>query len=365
MTLLNTAESTLITYTDAFNSRFPLPTDLEAQLTIAGKQAFLDRFIPARDEVENAYYARADRQTTPAARTRKFLGAMLDPVLGKPMRDAEQFYETFGRLMRHAWLSLSVGLYDDDIQRVPNVARRLLLAQVNNVDTNWRPALSQLAQAGRNGLIVEIGSGRGNSVARLATLLPDTRIISYTISPEQRDIVQGIVQAMGLPNVEIRLGNVFDPAATAEWVGQADAVGAIEVVLHFPAARKLEGMQRMVGLLKPGAPLCIIDSAIANPLSAFSERYYANQSIYFGQREQYFELFEAANLHPVAYVDYTPDMNQAFRETTTILRQFRPQLRAEFGRLMSLLWPEVPGSVYIQTLKNIRYIHAVGFKADD
>jgi hypothetical protein len=29
---------------------------------------------------------------------------------------------------------------------------------------------------------------------------------------------------------------------------------------------------------------------------------------------------------------------------------------------MSWLWPEVPGRVYIQTLRNIRYIHAVALK---
>lgn len=353
----------LITDIAAFNARFPLPPALEAHLSLDGKRAFARSFTEIRNAVEDEYYAKLDQTSSPSQRTRKFLGAMVNPIIGRPMRDAEHFYQTFGRLMRFAWLSISVGLYDKDIQAVADTAERLILAQVHTVDTNWRPAISEIAtkKDGR-GLIVEVGTGRGNSVARLAQLLPETRIVSVTISPEQQEIVSETMRRMNLHNVEVRLGDIFDPAVTEDLVGQADAVGAIEVILHFPAEKKLQGMQMMTRLLKPDAPMCIIDSAIAKPLSAFSERYYANQSIYFGLREQYFRLFDEALLSPASYVDYTPDMNQAFKETTKVLRAYRPQLRAEFGRLMSWLWPEVPGSVYIQTLKNIRYIHAVAFK---
>ncbi|HEX8706526.1 MAG TPA: class I SAM-dependent methyltransferase, partial [Myxococcaceae bacterium] len=272
-------------------------------------------------------------------------------------------YQTYGRLMRWAWLSISLGLYDDSIQSVEDTAQRLLLAQVHTVDTNWRPAVSHIAneKQGR-GLIVEVGTGRGNSVVRLATLLPDTRIVSLTISPEQHELVTGVVRELGLKNVEIRRGDLLDPSLTGDLVGQADAVGAIEVVLHFSPSRKPEAMQRMARLLKPGAPLCFIDTAIARPLSALAERYYANQSIWFGLKEQYFQLFEQAEISPASYVDYTPDLNQGFKESTEVLRRFRPQLRQEFGRLMSWLWPEVPGTVYVRTLENLRYVHVVGLK---
>jgi cyclopropane fatty-acyl-phospholipid synthase-like methyltransferase len=353
----------LIEDREAFKSGFPLPPRLETAYTLAGKHAFVDAFIPVRDAVESAYYAQEDQKTTKSERTRKFLAAMIDPVLGKPMRDAEHFYQTYGRLMRHAWLSISVGLYNAEIQRVQDVHQRLILAQVNNVDTNWRPAVSHISNnLNGKGLIVEVGTGRGNSALRLATLLPETRIVTITISPEQHAIVSAIVGEMGLNNVEVRCGDLFDPAVMEDLIGQADAAGAIEVVLHFAKARKLEGMKMLTRLLKPNSPLCIIDSSIEKTMSAFSDRYYANQSIYFGQRQDYFDLFEDAGLEPRAYVDYTPDMNQAFRETTQVLRKFRPQLKDEFGTLMSWLWPEIPGSVYIKTLENIRYIHAVGMK---
>lgn len=352
----------------AFNSEmletaFPLTPALEQAYSIEGKRAFLDSYLPIRDEIEARYYAEQDKKSTPGARSRKFLGSMLNPIIGRPMRDAEQFYQTFGRLMRRAWLSISVGLYTDEIQRVQNMAERLLLAQVHNVDMNWRPAVSHIAnELDGRGTIVEIGTGRGNSVIRLAQLLPNTQIISVTISPEQRDIVQEIVREMRLPNVEVRLGNFFEPKVTSDLVGRANATGAIEVVLHFPEERKHEGMQRMASLIKPGSPLSLIDSSIAKPMSNFSKRYYANQSIYFGQRQQYFDLFENANLTAAAYIDYTPSMNQSFRETTKILRGYRKELREEFGWLMSYLWPEVPGNLYIKTLGNIRYVQAVGIK---
>ncbi len=361
--MVPTVDSQLITDRAVFRARFPLPSELEDRYTLAGKQEFIQRFLPARDAIEAAYYASADQRTTPSERTRKFLGAMMDPIIGRPMRDAEHFYQTYGRLMRLAWLSISLGLYDEPIPSVQDTAQRLLLAQVHTVDTNWRPALSHIANAHQGrGLIVEVGTGRGNSVTRLATLLPDTRIVSLTISPEQHELVTGLVQKLGLKNVEIRRGDLLNPAMTEDLVGQADAVGAIEVVLHFPAARKLEAMQRLARLLKPGAPLCIVDSAIAEPLSAFSEKYYANQSIYFGLREQYFQLFEQTAILPVSYVDYTPDLNQGFKDSTQVLRRLRPQLRREFGRVMSWLWPEVPGTLYVRTLKNLRYVHVVGVK---
>jgi len=55
-------------------------------------------------------------------------------------------------------------------------------------------------------------------------------------------------------------------------------------------------------------------------------------------------------------------MNQTFKESTVVLRGLRAQLRREFGSAMSLFWPEVPGTVYVKTLKNVRYVHVVGIR---
>ncbi len=224
-------------------------------LDLRGKLEFADWFIPARDGVEAQRYAVSDEHTSPGERARTFLGAVVDPMLGRPVRDAEQFYQTYGRLMRWAWLSISLGIYDDEIQRIEDAARRLIAAQVHTVDTAWRPAMTRLAHQGQDALIVEVGTGQGNSIARLAQLFPRARIVSITVSPEQQEVVQGLVTRLGLKSVEVRLGDIFDPAVTSDLVRKADAVGAIEVALHFPHNQKTDGIQRMARLLKPGAPL--------------------------------------------------------------------------------------------------------------
>ncbi|HEX8699482.1 MAG TPA: hypothetical protein VF815_11640, partial [Myxococcaceae bacterium] len=82
-------DSQLITDRAAFRARFPLPPSLEERYRLVGKREFTQLFIPARDRVEAAYYATADQRSSPSARTRQFLGAMMNPIIGKPMRDAE------------------------------------------------------------------------------------------------------------------------------------------------------------------------------------------------------------------------------------------------------------------------------------
>jgi SAM-dependent methyltransferase len=349
----------LITQTNAFQDRFPLPTHLQPQLTAANKQAFAQRFVQVRDEVERHYYADADNHTSAGTRTRRFLGALINPIIGRPVNDAEHFYQTFGRLMRWAWLSISVGIYDDDITAVPEPDRRLHTAQVNTVDIAWRPTISRQPE---DGLIVEVGTGRGNSIARLAQLFPRARIVSITISPEQASIAQQIIQQMGVTNVEVRLGNIFDRSVSRDLLGQADAVSAIEVTGHFHYDRKAEGIGIFASLLKPGAPLSVLDAALAKPLSPFMMRYYENQSWYFGSRDGYLTAFETAGVQPISYVDYSQAVIPTFPDTTVVLRQHRAQLRREFGRAMALVWPELPGSVYLRTMKNTNYVHVVGIK---
>ncbi len=55
-----------------------------------------------RYKIEAGYYAAVDQRSSPRARSRQFLGATLNPIIGRPMRDAEQFYQTFGRLVGNA-----------------------------------------------------------------------------------------------------------------------------------------------------------------------------------------------------------------------------------------------------------------------
>ncbi|MBZ0277342.1 MAG: class I SAM-dependent methyltransferase, partial [Anaerolineae bacterium] len=253
----------LLTQISEFDQRFPLPAAAQASWTLPAKGDFARQFVAARDKVEAVYYAEADRSMTAGQRTSKFLGALFNPIIGRPVKDAAHFYETFGRLMRQAWLSVSVGIYNGDIDAISEPATRLHTAQVNTIDLAWRPTVSTIPA---DGLIVEIGTGRGNSVARLARLFPQARIVTITISPEQKAIADKVVAELGLTNVEIRCGDIFDPSVTDDLVGQADAVGAIEVTGHFPHERKGEGIGMFARMLKPGATLSLLDSALRQPL---------------------------------------------------------------------------------------------------
>jgi cyclopropane fatty-acyl-phospholipid synthase-like methyltransferase len=349
----------MITEKTAFDSAYPIPASLANHLSIEGKRAFAEDFVRVRDEVETEYYAEVDRVVSGATRTRQFLGALFRPAIGRKVKDAEQFYQTYGRLMRWAWLSISIGIYDDGIHAITDPAGRLHTAQVNTVDTAWQAAL---ACAPEDGLFVEVGTGRGNSIARLAQLRPRARVISITISPEQAQIAGKIAQKLGASNVEIRRGDIFDPAVTQDLQGQADAVTAIEVTGHFPHDMKAKGIAMLAAMLKAGAPLTLMDSALPKPINPMLESYYTNQSWYFGKREMYLNGYEAASVTPTGYLDYSQNTLQTFIDSTTVLRAHRPQLRQEFGFIMAAMWPELPKAVYLPTVKQIEYAHVVGVK---
>jgi len=140
--------------------------------------------------------------------------------------------------MRGAWLSISAGLYDEEIQAVADIRQRLLLAQVNTVDQTWRPAVSRIAAGGGNGLIVE-GRNRPRQLDRPPgqTAAGDPHRVFHHQPRAARDRHgggpgDGTAQRRGTPRQHPR------PAVSADLAGQADAVGAIEVVLHFPTDQK-------------------------------------------------------------------------------------------------------------------------------
>jgi cyclopropane fatty-acyl-phospholipid synthase-like methyltransferase len=341
---------------------FPVPPEIEAAFSLAGKQAFIDGFTPTRDAVETAYYQKADLSTQPGQRARKFLGAMITPMLGRPMRDAEEFYQTYGRLMRWAWLSISLGSYNSELLAVQDPQTRLNLAQVNTMDITWRPVISHLSSLGSAPkTIVEIGTGRANSVVRLAQLFPDARIVSVTISAEQYEIARGIVKKLGLNNVEIRLGNIFDPAIHSDLIGQADGVGAIEVTGHFPYERKAEGIGIFASLLKPGGYMVLADTALVAPISESEVKYYNNQCWYFGDRGLYEAACQGAGLEFTSYVEDRATMPHTLEDSAVVLAKHRPKLRQDFGWLMAQLWPMTP-KMQIKTTEKVAYVYVIARK---
>ena len=340
-------------------AEFPLPPRLEEHLTLDGQMRFARRYVKARDAVEEEFYADLDALIPARKRMRTFLAAMIRPAIGRAVRDPAEFYETFGRLMRRAWLSLSLGIYTDEIDRMPEPSLRLHTAQVNTVDTAWRPALARVPA---DGLLVEIGTGRGNSVARMAELLPEARMVSITVSPEQVAIARGVARQVGADRAEVRLGDLLDESASRDLWGQADAVTAIEVTGHLAPEQKGPGIAMLARLLRPGGVLSIVDTALIRPMHPWLERYLANQCWYLGNEAGYLTALEDAGVEPVGYVDHTARMLRTFTDSTIVLREYRDDIVREFGRLVGTVWPELPERVYLRTAASFAYVHIVAVR---
>lgn len=330
-------------------------SSLDSQLS------FLEEFIQSRDVVEGKYYAKTDSQLTDSGRMWRFLQAMINPLIGRPVRDAEDFYATYGRLMHHCWLSLSLGIYNEQVQCLESPIQRLHCAQVNTVDITWHPLVQQIQAIypEGGGILLEVGSGRGNSIARVAQQLKNTRIITITISPEQQEIVQAVAEEMMLPNVEVRLGNILDPALTADLRGQVDGVGSIEVICHLQGQQKWDGIKLMADLLKPGGRLSIVDGEVTGKLSQFLHNYYANQSCYLNGCEDVVHAFENAQIKLEHRHNYIDGVFPTFADSTLVLKEKRDILKKEFGSIVSWLWPQVP-QIYSSTMREMGYMHSWG-----
>lgn len=348
-----------MTHAAELAAEFPVPTHLNGQLRTDGQVGFARRFVVARDAVERELYDEIDIRVPARRRIRQFLGALIGPAVGQSVRDPAQFYETYGRLMRRAWLSLSLGIYTDEIDQIHDPGVRLHTAQVNTIDTAWRPAL---ARTPADGLLVEVGTGRGNSVARMAQLMPKARMVSITVSPEQASIARGVATRLAADRAEIRLGDILDERVSRDLWGRADAVTAIEVTGHLSPQQKNRGIATLARLLRPGGVLSIVDTALSRPLHPWLRRYYANQSWHFGSRPEYLSALRAAGVAAVGYIDHSAWIRRTFLDSTTVLRAHRRGLRREFGWLVGTVWPELPRRVYLPTVANVAYVHIVGVR---
>ncbi|GAB2993822.1 SAM-dependent methyltransferase [Saccharothrix stipae] len=305
---------------------------------LADQMAFARVFIDARDAVEEEYYADLARAKSPAELRRQYLTSMAKPLLGRALGGPVEFYDTWGRIMRHAWLSLSFGVYDAGHRALPDPVTRLAAAQVNTVDLAWEPAL---ATASGDLLLVDVGTGRGNSAARLALAHPTARVVTLTLSPEQAEVARRITARLGVGHrVEVRVADVLDPSATVDLVGRADGVTAIEVVGHFPPDRLTGGFRAMAALLKPGAALTLMDPVLSRPgtlLHDFAARF----TWRFRPATDYRDALRAAGLTDLRLTDLTESYRPSWRDTGTVMAARMDRLRAEFGPVLAHTWQRI------------------------
>lgn len=305
---------------------------------VADQLAFARVFINARDAVEEEYYTDLARRHSPADLRRQYLTSMAKPLVGRALGGPVEFYDTWGRIMRHAWLSLSFGVYDARHRALPDPVTRLAAAQVNTVDLAWEPAL---AMAPAEPLLVDVGTGRGNSAARLALAHPAARVVTLTLSPEQAEIARRITTRLGVADrVEVRVADVLDPAATADLVGQADGVTAIEVVGHFPPDRAADGVRTMAALLKPGAPLTLMEPVLNRPGSLVHD--FAGLFTWrFRPATDYCDALRTAGLNGLRLTDLTKAYWPSWRDTGAVMAARLDRLRAEFGPVLAHTWQRI------------------------
>ncbi|MCP3804609.1 class I SAM-dependent methyltransferase [Allokutzneria sp. A3M-2-11 16] len=297
--------------------------------------SFAREFIEARDAVEEEYYADLVRRHSPGELRRHYLASMAKPLLGRAIGGPVEFYDTWGRIMRHAWLSLSFGVYGEEHRALSDPATRLAAAQVNTVDLAWEPAL---AAAPEEPLLVDVGTGRGNSAARLALAHPGARVVTLTLSPEQAEIARRITVRLGVADrVEVRVADVLDAATTADLVGRADGVTAIEVAGHFPEERIADGFRAMAAMLKPGAPLTLMDPVLDRPGSLVHD--FAGLFTWrFRPATHYRDALRAAGLTGLRLTDLSEAYWPSWRDTGAVMAARMDRLRAEFGPVLAHAW---------------------------
>jgi len=105
----------------------------------------------------------------------------------------------------------------------------------------------------KDAVIADIGSGTGYFSVRLARAVPHGRVIGVDIEPDMVRYLGQRAQRDGLENLSAQLGAADDPRLPEK----ADLVLLVDTYHHI-AARE-DYFRRLLGSLKPGARLAVID----------------------------------------------------------------------------------------------------------
>ncbi|WP_406346763.1 SAM-dependent methyltransferase [Streptomyces sp. NBC_00648] len=308
----------------------------EGFLALEGQIRFLETFLPVRNAAIHDFYhtPRDDLEIRPSRRQQlRAALRLLGNGTGETVPELYRLY--YNRLFSTIWLALNWGPYTPEIRQIADPQQRMYLSQVHSVDTCWQPAVQS---APEDGLLVEIGTGLSDGWARIALLMPKVKLVSLTIEADQAEMARSIAARLGVADrVEVRVGDLFDPATTRDLVGTADAVTAMGVIPHFPPPRKADGLRAMAALLKPGAPLLIFDAYRTTDFSRFMARALLSSLSWYPAEKDFRSALDDAGLsllrfdaHPAAScLPFADDIH-----TTD-------QLREEFGPLVARLFPRI------------------------
>lgn len=113
--------------------------------------------------------------------------------------------------------------------------------------------------AGRGSIVVELGSGTGALLARLAGALPSAQLVGVEIDPVLRRLHQlGPASAHGA-RVRVVDADLGGPDWTRSIQGPVDVVVAVQVLHYFPAGRFAELLAEIRSLIAPGGVFVHLD----------------------------------------------------------------------------------------------------------
>jgi ubiquinone/menaquinone biosynthesis C-methylase UbiE len=132
-------------------------------------------------------------------------------------------------------------------------------------------------------VVADIGAGTGYFAFRIASVVPDGKVLATDIQPEMLALMEQRKQETGIANVETLLGQIDNPGLPANSV---DAVLLVDAYHEF--SHPFEMMQGIYDALTPGGRLFLVeyraedDSVPIRPLHKMSVEQVVREMDVFG-----------------------------------------------------------------------------------
>ncbi|MDJ0600902.1 MAG: class I SAM-dependent methyltransferase [Crocosphaera sp.] len=110
-------------------------------------------------------------------------------------------------------------------------------------------------------IIADIGAGSGYFSFRLASLVPDGKVLAVDIQSEMLEIINFLKEENQVNNIETILGTIRDPNLPKDSV---DTVLMVDAYHEFEYPREM--MKNIVTALKPGGQVVLAEYRRENPL---------------------------------------------------------------------------------------------------
>lgn len=240
------------------------------------------------------------------------------------VHNVETFYDATSEVYRVVMaenLHFGYWLNDDDDASVYKAQEQL---------TDW---MIEQAQVGPGSLLLDSGCGMGGPAVRLAQE-KGCNVIGITLSQNQVDIATQLAADNGVSELATfqkanMLAMPFEP-------NTFDAVWAFESLHHVPS--RLEALQQILKVLKPGKPLVIADIISTAPMDdaerALMNSAFANyMPIFF---DEYAGLLEQAGFEIEQLHDKPDITTKTMIPLGEAIAAKRPDLTAKYGEELAI-----------------------------